>query len=209
VIRAAFSWSAARSPDTRIRREVVGQMLEYAANGTRYWGDGTLAQLFEVRRHGGGAAECFVPRLIGATAAAQAEKRSQTSLDEKLQNTEPDVLTVAERLRFLAEEIGLPIKSTPANLRLTDSLGSSLVLFYPTYKTVEFPLDLLYRNGRQAEISQVLETLQKIVGPSKKVSTKSPNVGVREALDHWGNIAGIIRTLARIRAENTPPLPDK
>ena len=271
-----------RSSDTRIRREVVGQMLDYAANGTRYWGDGTLAQLFErtcahigrdpaavlaetvgqnadaqdfwdraernlrdgtvrlvfvadvipdelatvieflntrmhdtevygveVRRYGGGAAECFVPRLIGATAAAQAEKRSQTSLDEKLQNTEPDVLTVAERLRFLAEEIGLPIKSTPASLRLTDSLGSSLVLLYPTYKTIEFPLDLLYRNGRQTEIGQVLETLQQIVGPSKKVSTKSPNVGVREALEHWDTIAEIVRALARTRAENTPPLPDK
>jgi hypothetical protein len=35
-----------RSSDTRIRREVVGQMLDYAANGTRYWGDGTLSQLF-------------------------------------------------------------------------------------------------------------------------------------------------------------------
>lgn len=26
-----------RSSDTRIRREVVGQMLDYAANGVRYW----------------------------------------------------------------------------------------------------------------------------------------------------------------------------
>lgn len=36
-----------RSSDSRIRREVVGQMLDYAANGTRYWGDGAVAQLFE------------------------------------------------------------------------------------------------------------------------------------------------------------------
>jgi hypothetical protein len=184
-----------RSSDTRIRREVVGQMLDYAANGTRYWGDGTLPQLFEhtcadagrdpaailaevagpdadaqdfwdraernlrgggvrlvfvadvipdelatvieflnskmhdvevygveVRRYGGGGtAECFVPRLIGATAAARAEKRHQTSLDDKLRNAEPDVITAAERLRFLGEEIGLPVKDTPASLRLTDS----------------------------------------------------------------------------------------
>jgi hypothetical protein len=26
-----------RSTDTRIRREVVAQMLDYAANGTEYW----------------------------------------------------------------------------------------------------------------------------------------------------------------------------
>jgi hypothetical protein len=36
-----------RSSDTRIRREVVGQMLDYAANGVRYWEEGTLRQLFE------------------------------------------------------------------------------------------------------------------------------------------------------------------
>ena len=36
-----------RSSDSRIRHEVVGQMLDYAANGTRYWGEGALAQLFE------------------------------------------------------------------------------------------------------------------------------------------------------------------
>ena len=257
-------------------------MLDYAANGTRYWGEGALAQLFErtcadvgrdpaavleavagqdadaqdfwdraernlrggvvrlvfvadvipdelatvieflntrmhdtevygveVRRYGsGGAAECFVPRLIGATAAAQAEKRSQTSLDEKLQHAEPEVITAAERLRFLAEEIGLAIRSAPASLRLTDSLGS-VVLLYPTYRTVEFPLDLLYRAERQTEISQALEALQQIAGASRQVRPKLPNVGVRDALEHWDTIADIIRTLVRIRAENTPHLPGK
>ena len=97
---------------------------------------GTEVYGVEVRRYGnGGAAECFVPRLIGATAAAQAEKRSQTSLDEKLQNTEPDVLTAAERLRFLAEEIGLRIRSTPASLR-SPAIGQSWVcdmLLYPGF----------------------------------------------------------------------------
>ncbi len=267
-----------RSSDSRIRREVVGQMLDYAANGTRYWGEGALAELFErtcadsgrdpaavlgevagqdvdaqdfwgraernlrggavrlvfvadvipdelatvieflntrmhdtevygveVRRHGSGAAaECFVPRLIGATAVAQAQKRSRTPVDEKLQNAGPDVITAAERLRFLAEEIGLAIRSAPASLRLTDSLGS-VVLLYPTYRTVEFLLDLLYRAGRHAEISQVLEALQQIAGASRQVSRKLPNVGVREALEHRDTVAEIIRMLVRIRAENTPP----
>jgi hypothetical protein len=34
-----------RSSDTRIRREVVGQMLDYAANGSKYWPVTTLRQL--------------------------------------------------------------------------------------------------------------------------------------------------------------------
>lgn len=36
-----------RAVDTRLRREVVGQMLDYAANATAYWKAGTIAQSFE------------------------------------------------------------------------------------------------------------------------------------------------------------------
>ena len=36
-----------RSTDTRIRREVVGQMLDYAANGPRYWPQGHIQSMFE------------------------------------------------------------------------------------------------------------------------------------------------------------------
>src|ERR1700686_223128 len=36
-----------RSNDTRIRREGVAQMLDYAANGTAYWQVGTLRTWFE------------------------------------------------------------------------------------------------------------------------------------------------------------------
>jgi len=35
-----------RAVDTRLRREVVGQMLDYAANGTAYWQDGRIAESF-------------------------------------------------------------------------------------------------------------------------------------------------------------------
>jgi hypothetical protein len=39
-----------RSTDTRIRREVVGQMLDYAANAVVYWTVGTLRDRFEEGR---------------------------------------------------------------------------------------------------------------------------------------------------------------
>lgn len=35
-----------RAVDTRLRREVVGQMLDYAANGTAYWQAGRIAESF-------------------------------------------------------------------------------------------------------------------------------------------------------------------
>jgi hypothetical protein len=36
-----------RSTDSRIRREVIGQMLDYAANGVRYWPVEILRARFE------------------------------------------------------------------------------------------------------------------------------------------------------------------
>ena len=38
-----------RSSDTRIRREVVGQMLDYAANAVAYWPEETIRARFEAR----------------------------------------------------------------------------------------------------------------------------------------------------------------
>ncbi|MDP5281414.1 hypothetical protein Q9Q95_20985 [Sphingomonas sp. DG1-23] len=35
-----------RAVDTRLRREVIGQMLDYAANGTAYWQGGRIAQSY-------------------------------------------------------------------------------------------------------------------------------------------------------------------
>ncbi len=36
-----------RATDTRIRREVVGQMLDYAANGVKHWPQGSLRERYE------------------------------------------------------------------------------------------------------------------------------------------------------------------
>ena len=38
-----------RATDTRLRREVVGQLLDYAANGVAYWQQGTIAAAFEAQ----------------------------------------------------------------------------------------------------------------------------------------------------------------
>ena len=43
-----------RSSDTRIRREVVGQMLDYAANGVRYWPPTDLRAAFEATQREAG-----------------------------------------------------------------------------------------------------------------------------------------------------------
>jgi hypothetical protein len=94
------------------------------------------------------------------------------------------VTSVAERLRILAGEAGLSVVSAASSLRLNDQRGA-VVLLYPTYRSVEFPLNFLWQAGREAEISELRDALQQIAGSSKKVSAKVPNIGCREALTHW------------------------
>jgi hypothetical protein len=44
-----------RATDTRLRREVVGQLLDYAANATAHWQAGRIAQSFAQTAYGEGA----------------------------------------------------------------------------------------------------------------------------------------------------------
>jgi hypothetical protein len=263
-----------RSADTQIRREVVGQMLDYAANATRYWADGTLRQLFEEtcaksgqdpamvledvigpdgdvgafwsqadRNLRGGALrlvfvadvipdelravieflgarmsdthvhgvevrryadrqgeECFVPRLVGAAAAA-ADRRLQTSVEDKMHAAAPDIAAIADRLRVLAAELGLVVREASASLRLCDRLGA-LVLLYPSYGTIEFRLGRLRRAGQEAEIERLRGAIQRVSGESRPVTAQYPNIGCREALANWDAVAQVARDLARLCAES-------
>lgn len=58
-----------RAKDTRLRREVVGQMLDYAANGTAYWRAGKVAQSFAstAAEHGVDPDELLAEFLNGAS----------------------------------------------------------------------------------------------------------------------------------------------
>ncbi len=49
-----------RASDTRIRREVVGQLMDYAANGVAYWKPGTLAEAFEIQQTADGSDPAIV-----------------------------------------------------------------------------------------------------------------------------------------------------
>lgn len=139
----------------------------------------------------------------GATVAARTRKRPQASLDEKLQSAGADVLEAAERLRVLGDEIGLPVTAQGASLRISDWLGS-VVLLYPTYRTLEFDVRAAPRPGHEARIRELLDALQQIAGPSRQVTTELPNIGCRQALANWDAVADVVRNLVRTRAESGP-----
>jgi hypothetical protein len=91
-----------RSSDSRIRREVVGQMLDYAANSIAYWPDGAIRSLF--------AASCGVSQQDPADclrAFLNPEGNLETGdfFEEFWQKVETNLKAGRVRLVFVADEI--------------------------------------------------------------------------------------------------------
>jgi hypothetical protein len=82
-----------RSTDTRIRREVVGQMLDYAANGVRYWLIEDLREAFEAT-HGHETV-----RAIGQLVGDNADP------DEFWDRVDDNLRSGRIRMLFVADEI--------------------------------------------------------------------------------------------------------
>jgi hypothetical protein len=83
-----------RSTDTRIRREVVGQLLDYAANGVKGWAPGHLRSMFEARVGGTAVADSTLAEVLGEIDPDQFWTRAE----EKLRSGHIRMLFVADRL---------------------------------------------------------------------------------------------------------------
>jgi hypothetical protein len=91
-----------RSSDTRIRREVVGQMLDYASNAVAYWTEASLRARFEAR--------CEADGTDPAQAVAEfLEAESEADADADVEAFWAQVRTNLQagriRLLFVADEI--------------------------------------------------------------------------------------------------------
>lgn len=90
-----------RASDTRIRREVVAQMLEYAANAVRYWPPGRIRDT-AMRHHGGSdALDTTVRRLLGAPDEAE----SVNAIEEFWGEVDDNLAAGRVRLLFVADEL--------------------------------------------------------------------------------------------------------
>ena len=91
-----------RSTDTRVRREVVGQMLDYAANATAYWPASRLRERFETRCAQGGldAEEVLGDFLADSVEADEFWGKADKNLKER-----------RLRLMFVADRIPSELQS--------------------------------------------------------------------------------------------------
>jgi hypothetical protein len=266
-----------RSSDTRIRREVVGQMLDYAANGVRYWAPDQLQALFEkscseagkdptavlesvigesdiedfwtsagrnlrggalrlvfvadvipdelrriieflngrlvdtevygveVRRYAGpNGQECYVPRLVGATAKTDAKTvTGPSSLDDQFAKAGADAIEVRNRVASWAGEHALPTVNAPGSFQVgqakTRGGQGALVRVYPTFRTIEMPLVTLWEEGRESEIPEIVSRIQQLAPPGRRVTEKTPSIPVGDALRNWNEVVAILDRLLELR----------
>ena len=90
-----------RSSDTRIRREVVGQMLEYAANSVQYWDINRMKASFEARCSELG----LEPKEVWARELDQDE-----DYEEYWNRVNTNLQVGKIRLLFIADEIPLELR---------------------------------------------------------------------------------------------------
>ena len=109
-----------RSSDTRLRREVIGQMLDYAANVVAYWPGSQLRQLFEERpRPEGVMPDDEVLSLLGVLAPGDAD--AAHAVDEYWQRATSNLAARQIWLVFVADII------PPELQRIVEFLNENLV----------------------------------------------------------------------------------
>jgi hypothetical protein len=151
-----------RSSDTRVRREVVGQMLEYAANGPRYWPPGSVRAHFEARctREGDEPNEVLQSTFGGEVDVEAWWKAVDTNLREG-----------TLRLLFVADEISHELKA------IIEFLNEQMVR--TTVLGVELP-----QFADETESHRMFVPM--VIGLSERAeSVKTGRKGRRWTVDEW------------------------
>lgn len=90
-----------RSSDTRIRREIVGQMLDYAANAQRYWPIGHIRSM-AIGQYGGiDRAEAAIVKVLGL----ESGEDTLTNLEAYWDKVEDNLRHGRVRLIFIADHL--------------------------------------------------------------------------------------------------------
>lgn len=102
-----------QASDTRIRREVVGQMLDYAANGARYWPGALLQRSFEETCVADGRS---LEEAYGELLGDRSPEEFWTMVEERLAAGQMRLLFVADRipleLRAIVEFLNRQMRQT-------------------------------------------------------------------------------------------------
>lgn len=109
-----------RAVDTRLRREVVGQLLDYAANGVAYWPAGSLRARFEAACNGDADPEAKLLAFLGEAADVASFR---TRVDDNLRTGRIKLMFVADAIpvelarivEFLNDQMRADVRAVELN----------------------------------------------------------------------------------------------
>lgn len=142
-----------RQSDSRIRREVVGQMLDYAANCLTYWSVETLRSGLERScKEAGQTVEAVLVELIGP----------EGDFEEFWQRVKTNLQAKRIRLLFVADIIPLELR------RIVEFLNEQMD-----------PAEVLAIELRQFESDELKVLVPRVYGQTQEAATKRGGVGQR------------------------------
>jgi hypothetical protein len=128
-----------RSSDTRIRREIVGQMLDYAANAQRYWPVGHIRSLATAQYGGTEKAEAAIMKILGLEPGDNVEPDLEAywgKVEDNLRHGRLRLIFIADRLppelRRVIEFMNGQMEETEVlGIELAQYVGSNLKALVP------------------------------------------------------------------------------
>lgn len=136
----------------------------------------------EVQQYLGGGQMTLVPRLIGRTTAAQRIKPRTGSYPDELAAAEPDVRDAEARLVGWAERDGVQMRLTRHAKQFTKD-GMYLFQYYPTYGTLEIPIQRFSKAGLTDLHQQVRAEFQALT--SNRLSQKHLILPATDLVRNW------------------------
>jgi len=170
-----------RYEDSRSRREVIGQMLDYAANGHYYWTKGDMRDLAEENASAKG--------LTLDEAIQNLQPDDNLGVDDFFQRLEDNLREGQVRLVFFLEESSMELTSVVDFLNKQMERSEVLIVEARQYlhKGTKIVVPTLF--GYTEEARQVKRTVTVTSGPRKKWDEEAFFADAKSALDKGQMIA--------------------
>lgn len=204
-----------RSTDTRIRREVVGQMLDYAANGLKYWPVAQLQRDLEETQGGPEAAERAVQEISDGDTPEEFWRRVEANLRSgriRLVFVADQIPKELERvIEFLNEQMS-PAEVLGVEVPLYQAEGARVlvprIIGATSTAAAAKSQKRLERWGRRTFLEQVgmtdPESVTKVVRiidhVEQRTAEPSWGTGQEATLPCWYDVAGKSRPVWYLRA---------
>ena len=169
-----------RSSDTRLRREVVGQMLDYAANAAAYWPAERIREWFE--------ASCEEQGVISGDVLAELCGEPDVDVDEFWEGVRANLRAGRIRLVFIADVV------PPELRRIVEFLNEQMS------ETEVFAVEIRhYRSGNQRTL------VPRVVGQTA-AARQAKQVGSRSRGEQWTEESFFADATARVGPEDAAVL---